>query len=106
MDQDQTPTAPAPKKKTRRPNNAYILAGAKCCEAIEERNDMVLCKVFQRVDPLFTDPCDSRIIGCFRVKRSECVMKLVPECELTKQALMIEEPQKQTNVFMTVLHDF
>lgn len=106
MDQGQSHTVPAQKKKIRRPNNAYILAGDKCCEAIEERNDMVLCKVFEKVDPLFTDPCDSRIIGCFRVKKRDCLMKLVPKCELTRQALMIEEPQKQTNVFLTVLHDF
>lgn len=66
--------------------------------------DMVLCNVFEKLEPLFTDPCDSRITGCFRVKKRDCFVKLVPACELTRQAIMIEE--QQTNIFLTVLHDF
>lgn len=100
----QSRTIPAQRRKISRPNNAYILEGDTCCEVIEERKDMVLCNVFEKLEPLFTDPCDSRITGCFRVKKRDCFVKLVPACELTRQAIMIEEPQ--TNIFLTVLHDF
>ncbi|XP_060758000.1 uncharacterized protein LOC132868814 [Neoarius graeffei] len=62
MDQDQTPTAPAPKKKTRRPNNAYILADLyakaeqKCLQlmessSVETEDDVNTFAIRQRKRP-------------------------------------------------------
>ncbi|KAG1925657.1 hypothetical protein F2P79_025384 [Pimephales promelas] len=59
----QTQSMVTTKFKTTRPNNAFILEEGKCCVAIEEREEMdesgsrmLLCKVFERSQPLFKDP--------------------------------------------------
>ncbi|KAA0721339.1 hypothetical protein E1301_Tti019761 [Triplophysa tibetana] len=64
----QTQFVVAAKCKLSRPNNGFILGEGKCCEAIEERvesdesgSPVVLCKVFEKCEPLFMDPCDSRM---------------------------------------------
>ncbi|XP_058260359.1 uncharacterized protein LOC131362404 [Hemibagrus wyckioides] len=94
----QTQSVIVTKSKITRPNNAFILGEGKCCEAIEERDEldesgspMILCKVFEKSEPYFRDPCDSRIIGCFKVHSRQSVMKLVPEWQLTRTAIMVEK---------------
>lgn len=89
------------KLKVTRPNNAFILREGKCCVAMEEREEMdesgspkILCKVFEKSEPLFRDPCDSRLIGCFKVQSRQSVMKLIPEQQLTRTAIMVEENQE------------
>lgn len=97
------------KLKVTRPNNAFILREGKCCVAMEEREEMdesgspkILCKVFEKSEPLFRDPCDSRLIGCFKVQSRQSVMKLIPEQQLTRTAIMVEENQEI--FFLAVLH--
>ncbi|KAF4118753.1 hypothetical protein G5714_000804 [Onychostoma macrolepis] len=87
----------ASKPKFKRPNNAFILDEGKCCEAIEEREElddsgyqMLLCKLFEKTEPLFRDPCDSRMLGCFKVQSRHAVMKLIPERQLTRKAIMMD----------------
>ncbi|MGL5119564.1 MAG: hypothetical protein ACRC7H_10275, partial [Plesiomonas shigelloides] len=98
------------RSKTKRPNNAFILAEGKCCEAIEERNEsddsgtpLLMCKCFERSEPLFRDPLDSRTLGCLKVQRRYSVMKLIPERKLTRMAIMIEKGQEL--IFLAVLHE-
>lgn len=79
MEQCQKTSGPTPKKKMPWPNKAYILAGDKCCEAAEGMNKMILCKVFDKVEPLFTEPCDSRNLWCYRARQRDAILKLVPE---------------------------
>lgn len=101
----------ASKSKLKRPNNAFILAEGHCCEAIEEREElgesgqqqMLLCKVFEKTEPLFRDPCDSRILGCFKVQSRHSVMKLIPEQQLTRNAIMVEKRQEM--LFLAILHE-
>jgi len=95
------------KSKINRPNNAFILAEGHCCEAIEERevdgSQMLLCKVFEKTEPLFRDPCDSRILGCFKAQSRHSVMKLIPEWQLTRNAIMVE--RRQEMIFLAILHE-
>lgn len=105
----QTTSVLATKCKLSRPNNAFILGQEKCCEAIEERTELnetgspvVLCKVFEKCEPLFEDPCDSRILGCYKVQARQYTMKLVPEQQLTRPAIMLEEAQEI--IFLAILH--
>ncbi|KAI2645785.1 Large tegument protein deneddylase [Labeo rohita] len=100
----------ASKPKFKRPNNAFILHEGKCCEAIEEREEsddsgcqMLLCKLFEKTEALFRDPCDSRILGCFKVQSRHAVMKLIPERQLTRQAIMVEKRDK--TIFLAILHE-
>lgn len=93
--------------KFKRPNNAFILDEGKCCEAIEERESddgcqMLLCKLFEKTEPLFRDPCDSRILGCFKVQSRHAVMKLIPKRQLTRKAIMVEKSEE--TIFLAILH--
>ncbi|XP_056617570.1 uncharacterized protein LOC130432294 isoform X1 [Triplophysa dalaica] len=106
----QTQSVVAAKCKLSRPNNGFILGEGKCCEAIQERvesdesgSPVVLCKVFEKCEPLFMDPCDSRIIGCFKVQSRQCRVKLVPEQQLTRPAILLEKNQEI--VFLSILHN-
>jgi len=98
----------ASEPKFKRPNNAFILDEGKCCEAIEERESddgcqMMLCKLFEKTQPLFGDPCDSRILGCFKVQSSHAVMKLIPKRQLTRKAIMVEK--REETIFLAILHE-
>ncbi|KAL1277038.1 hypothetical protein QQF64_023711 [Cirrhinus molitorella] len=99
----------ASKPKFKRPNNAFILDEGKCYKAIEEREEsddsscqMLLCKFFEKTEPLFREPCDSRILGCFKVQSRHAVMKLVPERQLTIKAIMVEKRDEM--LFLAILH--
>ncbi len=91
----------ASEPKFKRLNNAFILNEGKCCEAIEEREEsddgcqMLLCKLFEKTEPLFRDPCDSRILACFKVQSTHAVMKLIPEWQLTRKAIMVEKEKRR-----------
>lgn len=50
-----------------------------------------MIQLTDRVQPLFRDHCDSWNIGCFKMKKRDAFMKLVPCYELSSQAIMIEE---------------
>ena len=94
----------------KQPNNSYILTGDKCCEARRstaekdsEGNKLVMCRVCPNPEPLSTSPWDTRIIGAFRVNWSHSHMKLVPENELTRRALMMDKGSNRS-IFLAILH--
>ncbi|KAI7790381.1 transposase domain-containing protein [Triplophysa rosa] len=105
----QTQSVVTTKCKTKRPNNAFFIGEGKCCVAIEEREDMdetgsplLLCKVLEKSEPLFQNPCDSRMIGCFKVQSGHSINKLLPERQLTRTAIMVEENHQL--FFFAILH--
>lgn len=103
LEQSHGITYPTASQNLKKRNRAFIIPGNKCCEAIERKNNDIVCRVFEKTEPLFTEPCDSRIIASFRVKKRDSIIKLVPECDLVHQAILIEE--RQSNIFMAVLHE-
>ena len=97
----------------KQPNNAYVLSNVSCCEvtAHAERNDheddnlelQYLCRVYDRTEPLFRVPCDSRIVGVHVANSRMTRMKVLPEAMLNRKAIMIEEAGTRVT-FMTILH--
>lgn len=96
------------------PNNAYILDTSVCCEVVDDeplsledgnpakRN--VLCRVYEKAEPLFSTPCDSRIIGCYCVSPRDASIISVDRERFVMQATMVEMEDKRL-CFMAVLHD-
>jgi hypothetical protein len=86
------------------PNNAYIIDESTCCEVLELPSNQkpVLCRVYTKVEPFFTHPCDSRVIGTYRVKAADASVMLVKQDRFKKYAIKAEV--ENGFCFMTVLH--
>ena len=98
------------KVATHRPNNSYILTNS-CCEVTdttgqldENHQKKYLCRVYNRITPLFENPCSSVIIGAFKVDTRHSEMKILSEKKLDKRAIFIQSEQGH-GVFLSVLHD-
>ena len=91
------------------PNNGYILENSVCCMVTAEvvdsqcKEKMFSCRVYDRSDPRFVDPCDSRIIGVHSVSNRNSRMKLLPASSLKKRALVFPL-ETSSFLFLTILH--
>ena len=101
------------KISTKRPNNAYILSNSSCCEVVdtsrevdENQRQKYLCRVYERVVPLFNNPCDSSIIGALKAHRQISSMKLLSESTLQRKAIIIDNQVGTDIIFLAVLHTF
>jgi hypothetical protein len=104
---------------TKAPNNAYILKNSVCCEVVKvmdsandglilvngtSRNEAAFqCRVYEKGQPLFCNPCDSRILGVFLVKTHDYTIAELQYSELKTRAIMVK--QQDSLVFMSVLHE-
>jgi len=98
------------------PNNAYILHNCKCCEVLScsdnvsgdeashQLPDLFTCRVYEHVQPLFTTPCDSRIMETFVVSSTDASIVELERSKFRAQAIMVEVKKSQY-CFMAVLHD-
>ena len=82
------------------PNNAYILDNSSCCEVIDDdaiaateevSPSFLLCRLFEKAQPLFSTPCDSRIMGIFIVQKRNSTIVNVERDKLKTQAIMVKE---------------
>ncbi|MGH0131323.1 UNVERIFIED_CONTAM: hypothetical protein FKN15_045547 [Acipenser sinensis] len=102
------------KIQIKRPNNAYVHNDTVCCEVTaitHEKDDddntkMLLCRVFERVEPYFTQLCDSRIIGCYKAHLRDANMKICSAKSIIRRAMMIEKDHESQVVFFAILHEF
>ena len=91
------------------PNNGYIVENSVCCMVTAEvvdsqcKEKMFCCRVYDRSDPRFVDPCDSRIIGVHSVSNRNSRMKLLPASSLKKRALVFPL-ETSSFLFLTILH--
>ncbi len=90
------------------PNNAFILGINSCCEAIDVGSEkgMFRCRVYDDGKPLYTRPCDSRIIGVMTVRRRDSTIKMIPADQLTKRAMRVEQDSSDKLIFLAILHDY
>ena len=96
---------------TRRPNNSYILDNSSCCEVTgstgmvdNNQKQKYLCRVYERITPLFVNPCNSGIIGAFKVQTRYSNMKILSEEKLDRKAIFVETEHGQ-GIFLAILHD-
>lgn len=100
--------------KFKQPNNAFVTENNQCCEIVSRTEDidpnnpeikMLLCRVYERPEPLFHAPCDSRIIGVYKAFPINCRMKLLSPNQLTSRAMLIDSDHNAPAVtFLTILH--
>ncbi len=97
----------------KRPNNAYALENSTFCEVIgitneedEAHNNKLLCRTYDRAEPLFVTPCNSRIIDVCKMHERNAHVKVLSQRHLIGKAIMIARDGCREVVFMTVLHDF
>ncbi|XP_071156899.1 uncharacterized protein [Mytilus edulis] len=100
--------------KFKQPNNAFVMDNNQCCEIISrtqqvDPNDpeklLLLCRVYERSEPLFRAPCDSRLIGVYKASPRNTRMKLLSPDKLGKRAMLIDMDQNEPVAFLTILHE-
>ncbi len=65
---------------------------------------MLLCHVYNHLEPYFVEPCDSRLIGIYKAQISQTRMKKLPEELLVRKAFMVESDG--CLIILTGLHSF
>lgn len=93
----------------RNPNNCYILNSSLCCEVVDILNQddkMMLCRIYRSSQPLFREPCDSRMIGAYAVHKHNTQMKSLPLQNIESRAVKVTSEDDPTAVFFALLHDF
>jgi hypothetical protein len=91
------------------PNNGYILGDSSCCIVVDETHQfqyeerMFSCRIYNRSEPMFVQPCDSRLVGVYKVKEQNSCIKLLPASTLKRQAIAVEL-EHNTLIFLTILH--
>jgi len=89
---------------TTSPNNVCILEDGRCCQVVSVSAEKVTCMVFTNTQPLYTTPCDSRLLGVFRVPLSSGVLKQLPLCLKTRKAMSYIDAIRSEIVFIQLLH--
>ena len=109
MEQVKVSKPVSSKISCKRPNNAYILNNSEFVEVVQrqpdvEQGSMYLCREYNRLQPLFNQPCDSRLVGNYRGSRRNTTMRIVPGHTLQKRAILIEEEEPLSVILMKILH--
>ena len=96
----------------KRPNNTFILDDDSCCEVADETNEVdedgnkkYFCRIYNKPEPDFMKPCDSRLIGVYKTSIENTHMQLISPSRLNRQAIMIKKPSGREAVFLTILHE-
>ena len=58
------------------PDNAFLLNDSSCGEVVERadnrhenQNEVFVCRVYEKTEPLFSSPCDSCLIGIHKASK-------------------------------------
>ena len=70
----------------------------------DNQKQKYLCRVYERITPLFVNPCNSGIIGAFKVQTRYSNMKILSEEKLDRKAIFVETEHGQ-GIFLAILHD-
>lgn len=96
---------------TKKPNNVYILDDKSCCEILEKTNQfnadgklLYRCRVYDRLNPLFDQPCDSRIVKIYKANNRLTKMELLPSISFAQKGIMHQSGSGETVIFMAILH--
>lgn len=88
------------------PDNCYIMNnGDYClCHKLLHHASVALCEVFPNKVSLYTKPCDSRLLGVYKVLTKDSVMRQVPSKSLVKKAVYIPIDNRHAAV-LPLLHE-
>ena len=93
---DQFPVTP--------PNNVCILENGRCCQVIGVSKEAVTCMVFADTEPVYTAPCDLRILGVFRARLSSGILKHLPCSTKARKAMACIDFVQSEIIFIQLLH--
>jgi len=62
------------------------------------------CMIFNKSEPVFMQPCDSRIVGLHAVHRSKGVMKFIPLKTLVGKAMSFTDFTSDRLIFIQLVH--
>ena len=91
------------------PDNAFLLNNSSCIEVVERAGnsdwgeELFFCRVYEKTEPYFTSPCDSRLIGVHKASSRWTTMKVLSLSNLTKRAMMVDLGSGK-KLFMVILH--
>ncbi len=102
--------APLPKLDFRHPDNAYLTDTGDGCELLsmangEHGDNTVLCRVYNRIAPLFLEPCNSKIIGVLKADSNHTQVRVLPISSLLSKAILINGREERRTLFLRILHD-
>jgi len=87
------------------PDNSCILESGQCCQVVRVENDNVLCLTFKESNPVYSSPCDSRILGVHRVRLCTGKLKHMPINTMASKALSFSDHNQLELVFLQLLHN-
>ena len=101
----QEVSKPSKKIRHKRPDNAYKTNDGKYCQVVHTNpaEGTYMCRIYHSPEPLYTNPCDSRILGFCKVKKQNYHMKSLAATSLLARCMMKDEGRKL--VFLTLLHE-
>ncbi len=94
---------------TNTPDNAFLLEDSSCCEVValahqkDDGNQKILCRVYNRKESDFSEPCDSRIIGVYRINTSSCTKFLIKDLQI--KAMMVDNKGGRHAKALALLHE-
>jgi hypothetical protein len=65
----------------------------------------LFCRLYEKAQPLFSTPCDSRIMGIFVVQKRNSTIVKVERDKLKTQAIMVKEHGPGCHCFIAILHN-
>ncbi|KAK0133110.1 hypothetical protein N1851_031514 [Merluccius polli] len=83
--------------------SAFMLEHQECCDVIEDRDGSCLCRVFQRPEPHFLEPCNSALIEILTFKNTNTTLRCISNNRLFRSAIRI--PTGEKTIFMAILHE-
>ncbi|KAK3868236.1 hypothetical protein Pcinc_026365 [Petrolisthes cinctipes] len=97
---------------TNRPDNVFFLEDSSCCEVValthqrdDDGNQKILCRVYNRIESDFSEPCDSRIIGVYRINTTSSCMKFLTKGNLQTKAMMVDSRGRRRATALAILHE-
>lgn len=97
---------------TNTPDNVYFLEDSSCCEVValthqidDDGNQKILCRVYNRIESDFNEPCDSRVIGVYRINTSRSCMKFLTKGDLQTKAMMVDSRGRRHATALAILHE-
>lgn len=97
---------------TNKPDNAFFLEDSSRCEVValthqkdDDGNQKMLCRVYNRTESDFSEPCDSRIIGVYRINTTSSAMKFLTKEDLQTKAMMVDNRGGRHAKALAILHE-